>query len=117
MIALLVRRPLAAAVGAILAAGVGGAVAQQVAAADSAEVVIENFTFLPALLTVARGTTVTWANHDEEPHNIVNVGQPRRFRSQAVDGGESYSFAFIEPGTYKYICSIHPHMEGTIVVK
>jgi plastocyanin len=108
------------AIGAMVAAWSAAADAQQVAAAGSAEIAIENFTFLPATLSVAPGTAVTWSNHDEEPHNIVNVpaaGQPRVFRSQAVDGGEKYSFVFNEPGTYSYICSIHPHMQGTIVVK
>jgi plastocyanin len=108
--------PLAAA-GALLALGITGAVAQQIAAAGPAEIAIQNFTFLPATLTVARGTTVTWVNRDEEPHNIVNVDQPRVFRSAAVDGGEKFSFTFGDPGTFKYICSIHPHMTGTVVVQ
>jgi plastocyanin len=120
MIQFLVRRPLAAAAGAVLALVATGAVGQQVAADKSAEINIVNFAFNPKVLTVARGTSVTWNNKDEEPHNIVDVpagGQPRAFRSQAIDGGEKFSFVFNEAGTYKYICSIHPHMEGTIVVK
>jgi plastocyanin len=120
MTILLMRRPVAAAAGLTLALGGAVVVAQQVAAAGSAEIAIENFAFLPATLTVPPGTTVTWSNHDEEPHNVVDVpvaGQPRVFRSQAVDGGEKYSFVFSQPGTYNYICSIHPRMQGTIVVK
>ncbi len=123
MIGCLMRRPIAAAAGLVLALGGAAAVAQQVAAAGSpgaAEIVIQNFAFLPATLTVAPGTAVTWDNRDEEPHNIVNVppaGQPRVFRSQAVDGGDKYSFVFSQPGSYSYICSIHPHMQGTVVVK
>jgi plastocyanin len=79
----------------------------------------QNFDFEPKALTVAPGTEVTWFNGDEEPHNIVNAdpGQPRLFRSQGLDGGEKYSFTFDKPGTYRYICSIHPRMEGTIIVK
>ena len=123
MTILSIRGSVAAAAGLALALGGAVVVAQQVAAAGSpgaAEIAIENFAFAPATLTVAPGTSVTWNNHDEEPHNIVNVpaaGQPRVFRSQAVDGGEKYSFVFNQPGTYSYICSIHPHMQGTIVVK
>jgi plastocyanin len=117
MIDLLVRRTLAAAVGTALLAIAGSAVAQQPPAAKSAEILIENFKFVPATLTVAAGTAVTWNNHDEEPHNIVNVDQPRRFRSQAIDGGEKYTFVFDQPGTYNYICAVHPHMEGTVIVK
>ncbi len=117
MINSLVRRTLAAAAGIALLAVAAGAVAQQVATAGSAEISIENFAFKPATLTVAPGTAVTWVNNDEEPHNIVSAEQPRVFRSQAVDGGEKYTFVFDKPGTYAYICSVHPHMHGTIIVK
>jgi plastocyanin len=108
------------AAGAMVAAWSASAGAEQVAAATPNEVIIENFAFVPATLTVAPGTAVTWSNHDEEPHNIVNVpsaGEPRVFRSQAMDGGEKYTFVFDKPGTYRYICAVHPHMEGAIVVK
>ena len=114
---LLMPRAFAAAAGVALLAIAGGALAQQPAAASSAEILIENFKFVPATMTVAPGTVVTWNNHDEEPHNIVNIDTPRRFRSQAIDGGEKYTFVFDQPGTYKYICAVHPHMEGTVVVK
>lgn len=121
MIHVLMRRPLALALGGLLALGATGAIAQQqLVAAKSAEIDIVNFAFTPKTLTVARGTAVTWDNKDEEPHNVVDVpsgGKPRVFRSGGVDGGEKYTFTFNDPGTYKYICSIHPRMEGTIVVK
>ena len=114
------RWPVAAAAGAVLALGTAGAIAQQVAAtepaaAKSAEIVIQNFHFLPPTLTVAAGTAVTWSNHDEEPHNVVSP--ERAFRSKAIDGGESFTFVFDKPGTYKYICAVHPHMQGTVIVQ
>jgi len=120
MIHLPMRRPLALAVGAVLALSATGTVAQQPAATKSAEIDIVNFAFTPKTLTIARGTAVTWVNKDEEPHSIVDVpsgGQPRVFRSGGVDGGEKYTFVFNDPGTYDYICSVHPHMQGTVVVK
>jgi len=117
MINSFVRRTLAAAAGAALLAVATGAVAQQVAATGSAEISIENFSFSPTTLTVAPGTAVTWVNNDEEPHNIVSADQPRAFRSQAIDGDEKYTFVFDKPGTYRYICSVHPHMHGTVIVK
>jgi len=116
MITSLARRSLAAACGAALLAIAGGAGAQQIAT-GAAEIDIKNFGFEPEALTIAAGTAVTWVNQDEEPHNIVELGKPRLFRSQGLDGGEKYSFVFDKPGTYEYICSIHPHMHGTIVVK
>ena len=112
----LARRTLIAVSGAVLLAMAGGATAQQVAT-GTAEIDIKNFGFEPEALTIAAGTAVTWVNQDEEPHNIVELGKPRLFRSQGLDGGEKYSFVFDKPGTYEYICSIHPHMHGMIVVK
>lgn len=78
-------------------------------------VTIKNFDFAPMTLSVSAGTTVTWHNDDEEPHTVVS--QDGLFRSAAIDGGESFSFKFSKPGTYKYLCTIHPRMVGTIVVK
>ena len=115
MIKFSMRWPLAAAAGAVLALGTVGAIAQQVAATGSAEIVIQNFHFLPPTLTVAAGTAVTWSNHDEEPHNVVSP--ERAFRSKAIDGGEKFTFVFDKPGTYKYICAVHPHMQGTVIVQ
>jgi plastocyanin len=83
----------------------------------AATVVIDNFSFSPAQLSVAAGSTVTWENHDDMPHTIVNDATPREFRSAPLDSGEHFSQTFLKPGTYKYFCSIHPHMTGTVVVK
>lgn len=78
---------------------------------------INNFAFSPKELTVAVGTTVTWTNKDEEPHTVVNAASPPAFKSQALDGGDKFSFTFTQPGTYRYFCSVHPFMTATVVVK
>lgn len=79
------------------------------------QIAIKNFSFSPMTLTVSPGATVTWKNLDDEPHLVVSLDG--KFRSQALDQNESFSSKFDTPGTYKYICSIHPQMTGTIVVK
>lgn len=86
------------------------------AAAPAAPPVIEmrGFMFSPTQLTVPAGTRVTWKNKDPEPHTIASVDG--KFRSGALDEGDSFSFTFDAPGTYRYVCSIHPQMVGTIVV-
>jgi plastocyanin len=104
----------------LLCAGPGVAqqgVAQQVAAVSANEVVIDNFAFGPASLTVAPGTRVVWINRDEEPHTVMSANQPALFKSGALDTGDKFEFVFDKPGTYRYFCSIHSHMVGTIVVK
>ena len=82
--------------------------------AEDTNITIDNFTFTPAELTVKVGTTVTWTNHDDIPHTIVSAG---KFRSKALDTDNSFSFTFTAAGGYKYFCSLHPHMTGTIKVE
>jgi plastocyanin len=89
----------------------------QVAAVEPNTITIDNFSFGPQTLMIAPGTTVTWINHDEEPHTVVNSGNPRLFKSSALDTDDKFTFTFDKAGTYTYFCSIHPHMTGTVVVK
>ena len=86
-----------------------------VRAAQPSQVVIKDFMFVPTTLTVKAGTTVTWANKDEEPHTVFS--DSGLFRSNAMDTGEPFSFTFDKPGTYHFLCTIHPRMVGTIVVE
>ena len=83
--------------------------------AEDAAAKIDNFTFVPARLTVKAGTTVTWRNEDDIPHTVTSASQ--RFKSKALDTDDSFSFTFTEPGTYEYFCSLHPRMTATIVVE
>jgi plastocyanin len=91
--------------------------AAQLAAAEPNTVGIDNFAFGPKELTVAVGTTVTWINHDDEPHTVVSADDTKLFKSGALDTDDKFSFTFAKAGTYQYFCSIHPHMTGTVVVK
>ena len=89
-----------------------------VAAAPAAhDVVIDDYAFGPATLTVPRGTTVTWTNKDDDPHTVVSANDPKLFKSSALDTDENFSFTFNQAGTFKYFCTIHPRMQGTVVVR
>jgi plastocyanin len=81
----------------------------------TAEVKVDNFSFGPATLTVAVGTTVTWTNRDDIPHTIVST--EKVFKSKVLDTDEKFSFTFDKAGTYPYFCSIHPKMTGSVVVQ
>ena len=83
-------------------------------AADS-KVRIANFTFNPPQMTVKAGTTVAWTNEDDIPHTVTST--MGAFKSPALDTDQRYSFTFTTPGTYRYFCSLHPHMTGTIIVE
>jgi plastocyanin len=87
----------------------------QQAPAASVEVKIDNFSFGPAAITVAVGTTVTWTNRDDIPHTVVS--DDKVFKSKVLDTDEKFSYTFAKPGTYPYFCSIHPKMTGKVIVQ
>ncbi len=82
--------------------------------ASETKVTIDNFTFAPMELKLKVGDTVTWTNHDDIPHTIVSAG---KFRSKTLDTDDSFTFTFVAAGDYKYFCSLHPHMTGSIKVE
>ena len=88
--------------------------AEETRAMEDTKVMIDNFTFEPAQLTVKVGTTVTWTNRDDIPHTVVS---PSKFRSKTMDTDGSFSFTFTTAGEYKYFCSLHPHMQGVVKVE
>ncbi|MGE5243035.1 MAG: metallophosphoesterase [Betaproteobacteria bacterium] len=83
-------------------------------AAGAHEVVIGNFSFAPAAAAVPVGSTITWTNRDDVPHNVVSTEQ--RFKSPVLDTDQQFSHLFESPGTYEYFCSLHPRMTGRVVV-
>ena len=82
---------------------------------DPNQIVIQEFRFTPNPLTVKAGATVTWVNMDDEPHTVVS--NTAMYRSGALDTKDSFSFTFVQPGTYHFTCSMHPRMIGIIVVQ
>jgi plastocyanin len=75
---------------------------------------IKGFAFVPQVLTVTPGTTVTWTNADDDPHTVT--ANDKSFHSVALDTDNKYSFTFTRPGEFAYFCSLHPHMTGKIIV-
>jgi amicyanin len=84
-------------------------------ATAATQVEINNFSFAPATVTVSAGTTVTWINRDEIVHNVVS--SDKTIKSEALDTDDKFTFTFTKPGTYSYICTIHPRMKGTVIVQ
>jgi amicyanin len=110
----MLRRP-------VLAVMLGGyfllAGAARGAVTAEAQVMVDNFTFSPAEITIAAGTRMTWTNRDDIPHTVTGRDEPRVMRSPALDTGDSYGVTFERPGTYRYFCTLHPHMQGKVVVQ
>jgi plastocyanin len=76
-------------------------------------VTIQNFTFLPASLSINMGDAVTWINQDSVPHTIVGDFAT----SPDLSNGQSFSFTFNQSGSFPYHCGIHPSMLGEVIVK
>ena len=104
------------AVSTALAAGTYQARAAAEGDSGRVEVKIDNFSFAPAEITVAKGTTVNWVNRDDIPHTVVSDDKAT-FKSKPLDTDDKFSYTFSKEGTYSYFCSIHPKMIAKVVVK
>ena len=70
----------------------------------------------PKSLTVGRGTKVTWQWAGVLKHNVVVHTGPSFFSSRTQVRG-SYSYTFTKRGTYALVCTVHPKMKMTVVVR
>lgn len=100
--------------------------------ASNNTVLILNYAYVPADLTVPIGTTVTWINQDSVGHTVTegDPNSPKQAKLRAFDSsgeavtgkvaligaGESWSYTFTTPGTYEYYCIVHPYMVGHMTV-
>ena len=76
---------------------------------------IVNFTHQD--LVVSAGTSITWVNRDSVSHTSTSrVGSVGQWNSRGLSPGATFTFTFNDPGTYQYLCSIHPRMTGTVTV-
>ena len=76
---------------------------------------ISNFAFAPPTLTIAAGAQVQWTNQDAATHTVV--ADNASFSSSGLQRNQTFSQTFSTPGTYPYHCSLHPFMQGKIVVQ
>ncbi|WP_194908586.1 cupredoxin domain-containing protein [Catenulispora rubra] len=82
----------------------------------AAQIVIDNFAFSPANLTVRPGQTITVVNHDSVTHTLT-AGSGAAFDTGALNPGKSATItAPTTPGAYPYVCTIHASMHGTLTV-
>ncbi len=97
--------------GAVLGAICGAALA----ATTATEITIDNFAFALPAVEVSAGSTVTWVNRDDIPHTVT--ADDRSYKSEALDTGDRFSRTYSTPGLYRYFCSLHPKMTGTVTVR
>jgi plastocyanin len=83
---------------------------------EHARVIIESFEFRPVTITVKAGGTVAWVNRDSAPHTATSTGHPpERFGTRLL-AHRSEEIGFVKPGIYRYRCTLHPYMHGTVKV-
>ena len=85
------------------------------AASTSTEINISGFAFVPAIVTVTVGTTVTWTNLDSVTHTVTS--ETGLFNSGNLASNATFNYSFTDRGTFSYFCSIHPYMKGEVIVE
>lgn len=77
--------------------------------------------FVPQVLVINVGDSVRWVNKHGIEHSAKSLAKNKEGLSVFFTGQlmppNSYVFQFNEPGTYDYVCGLHPAMTGTIIVK
>jgi plastocyanin len=92
-----------------------------------AQVSVNDFYFGPSSVTIKKGGSVkwTWSATNAYPHDVHLKSGPKGLKQKssystkttAVSEAE-FKKSFPTPGTYKFICTIHPtEMKLTVVVK
>lgn len=70
--------------------------------------------FNPASVTIVAGSRVDWINDDDRDHTVTGNGGT--FDSGLMGTGATFQKVFPSPGTFGYLCLIHPDMTGTVTV-
>lgn len=89
-------------------------------------VAIRDFYFEPSELIIEPGTTVQWVNEGTTQHTVLATSPAGAFRSETLYPGEAFKHTFpqrlpkaspdspTKPGTYEYLCEIHPSMRASV---
>jgi plastocyanin len=109
------RRLLLSAVATLALGGVALAQTSAPSTAPAPVIHIKNFAYAPETLTVAAGETVRFVQDDETPHTVTAAD--KSFDSGGLTQRASWTYTFAKAGTYAYVCTYHPYMKGTVVVK
>lgn len=80
------------------------------------QIIIKDFSFSPAELTVAKGARVFWKNDGSVEHTVTFDQNQFYFINYKVQPGQEVSDYFNIQGAYTYYCANHPSMKGTIIV-
>jgi plastocyanin len=102
----------APAAAATTSSGTGGATAP---ASGTVAISMKDIAFNPKTATAKIGEKVVWTNDDAVQHDVV-AKSGATFKSKLFGQGATYAFTPTKAGTISYVCTIHPGMDGTLVV-
>ena len=84
---------------------------------DNPLVIIKDFKFIPQQITIKRGQTLSWENHEKRQyHSVWFEALGEEEPEDYLFPDESYEREFKEAGTFPYRCGPHPEMTGTVHV-
>ena len=84
-------------------------------AANVVHTTMRSLAFTTSKLEVAAGTVIEWKNEDELAHTVT--ANDKSFDSGTIEAGAVWRHTFDRPGSYPYLCTLHPFMKGTVVVR
>ena len=97
--------------------GAGGGAGAGEPVATSTVNLPPSYRFDPPSIGVTAGTTVTWTNNDNFTHSVQFQDGGLPTDPMVMKPGTNATFTFETPGTYQYLCHLHPqNMRGTVTV-
>ena len=82
------------------------------ASAEPGVVIVDDNVFKPKTIEVGVGDTVTWRFEGQSAHNVTFDDDEA---SDLMKDGE-YERTFDDAGSFKYVCTVHPGMAGSVKV-
>jgi plastocyanin len=73
-------------------------------------------TFIPHILAIPVGSSVTFPNDDPIFHNVFSMTRPGPFDLGLYRAGNSKTRVFTKPAIYRVFCNIHPQMSALLLV-
>ena len=97
----------------LFALAIGPAMAS---ADDVVVVIIKDYQFMPAEVTIRAGQTVRWENHEKRQYHSVWFEALGEEAPDYFFPEESYQRSFDSSGSFPYRCGPHPEMLGKVIV-
>ena len=76
----------------------------------------QNLTFIPHVLAVPVGSTISFPNNDKVAHNVFSLSRTKAFNLGSYEPGKSQSIVFDKPGIVELRCDVHAEMLAYIMV-